>query len=118
MDWTSVERAVMESALSQAVEGMDTLRRQFACAAVVEREHTGVGFYTTMSVPHSVPPVPNTLAMRQALFNCGSARVTSDPEELICFHLWLDEGYLCTLEGFTTKRDYWPNESDIEVCPR
>jgi hypothetical protein len=118
MDWTSLERAAMESVLSQPVEGMDILRRQFACSSVIEREYTGVGFYTTMSVPHSIPPAPNTLAMRRAVFEAGCARVTSDPEELICFHLWLDGGYLCTLEGFTSKRDYWPNESDIEVIPR
>jgi hypothetical protein len=49
MEFTAFERAVIESILSQPVEGMDILRQQFATASVVKCDPTSVGFYTTIS---------------------------------------------------------------------
>ncbi len=115
MDLSNLERAAIESILAKPIDGMDVLRKQFACASVVERRYTGVGFYTDLSVPASLPPMPKTPELLAALFGTGVARVKSDPEELIIFHLWNDDaGYLCCLEGVTCKHD-WPDETDIEV---
>ena len=115
MELTSVERAAIESILAKPVEGIDVLRKQFARASVVNRRYTGVGFYTDLSVPRSLTPMAKNTELLRVLFDTGVARVKSDPEELIIFHLWTDDaGYLCSLEGFTIKRD-WPKECDIEV---
>jgi hypothetical protein len=119
MEFTSVERAAIESILAEPVDGIDILREQFAHASVVSRKYTGVGFYTRLSVPQSLPAMRKSPELLRVLFHAGAARVRSDPEELIIFHLWTsDEGCLSTLEGVTSKRDYWPDECDIEVIRR
>ena len=116
MELTGLERAAIESILACPMDGMDILRRQFASASVVKRDYTGVGFYTQLSVPQSLPSMPKRPELHEAIFHRGAARVKSDPEELILFHLLADKaGYLCQLEAVTTLHD-WPNESDIEVC--
>lgn len=117
MDFSDLERATIESILVKPVDGMEVVRRQFACASVSKRDYTGVGFFTRLSVPQSVPPVPaGSTELHDALFRGRFARVKSDPEELILFHLYIDDdGYLCQLEAVTTLHD-WPDESEIEVC--
>ena len=113
MEFSRLERAAIEAILSKPLDGMEVVREQFAAATALERDYTGVGFYTKISVPPSIPPIPNSQELRVALFHTGVARPKSDPKGLILFHLWTDGGYLCCLEGVTV-RDAWPNEDDIE----
>ena len=113
MEFSRLERAAIEAILSKPVDGMEVVREQFAAATALERDYTGVGFYTKISVPSSIPPMPKTEELHDALFDGAIARPKSDPEGLILFHLWTDGGYLCCLEGVTV-RDTWPNEDDIE----
>jgi hypothetical protein len=113
MDFSRLEKAAIEAILSKSVDGMEVLREQFAAALVLKRDYTGVGFYTTISVPESMPAMPNTKELREALFHGGIARAKSDPEGWVVFHLWDDGGYLACLEGCTVS-DSWPVEDDIE----
>jgi hypothetical protein len=113
MEFSRLERAAIEAILSKPVDGIETLRQQFATASVVKRDYTGVGFYTTISVPSSVPPMPRSKELHDALFDGAAGRAKSDPEGWVLFILWTDAGYLACLEGFTV-RDSWPNEDDIE----
>jgi len=117
MELSDLERTAIESILALPVDGMEVVRRQFADVSVSKRDYTGVGFFARLAVPPSLPPVPpGSNKLRAVLFEMGVARVKSDPEELILFHLYLDQdGYLCQLEGVTTAHD-WPDESEIEVC--
>jgi hypothetical protein len=111
MEFSRVERAAIEAILSKPVDGMEVLRTQFAAASVVERDYTGVGFFTTISVPSSVPPAPNTEELHDALFDGaqGSPGVS--------FMLWIHDGYLASLEGVALCGP-WPNEDEIqEVKP-
>ena len=113
-----MERAAMEAILSKPVDGMEILHAQFAAASVIERDHTGVGFYTTISVPSSVAPVEHRQELHDALFDGAAGQARSDPGGWVFFHLWLDDGYLSCLEGYTI-RDSWPNEDDlveIQAC--
>ncbi len=113
VDFSRLERAAIEAILSESVDGMEVLRKQFAAASVLKRDYTGVGFYTTISVPASMPAMPNTRELREALFGGAIARAKSDPEGWVVFHLWDDGGYFACLEGCTVS-DAWPDEDDIE----
>jgi hypothetical protein len=111
MEFSRVERAAIEAILSKPVDGMDVLRAQFATASVVKRDHTGVGFYTTISVPPAVPAMRDSAELREALF-AGSAGSPG-----VFFMLWTEAGYLACLEGITIHRS-WPNDDDIqEIVP-
>ena len=88
---------------------------QFAASSVVKREYTGVGFYTTISVPRSVPPVTLTTSLQEHLLH-GATGLVRDPSSVISFHLWVVEGYLTCLEAVSLVADGWPpDESKIEV---
>jgi hypothetical protein len=113
MEFSRLENAAIETILSKPVDGMEMARTQFAAASVVERDYTSVGFYTTISVPSSVPLMPNTRELRTELFVGAVACPKSDPEGWIHFMLWTSDGYLACLEGCTV-RDSWPDEDDIE----
>ena len=115
MELSDLERTALESILDYPMDGMEILRRQLAAASVVRRDYTGVGCFTRLSAPRSLPPMPKKGELYDALFHRGVARVKSDPEELLLFHVMVDkDGYLLQLEAVTTKND-WPDESDIEV---
>jgi hypothetical protein len=113
MKFSRLEKAAIEAILSKPVDGMEAVRRQFAAASVAKRDYTGVGFYTTISVPPSTAPMPYSKELHDALFDGAGGRAKSDPEGWVLFILWTDTGYLTCLEGFTV-RDSWPNEDDIE----
>lgn len=113
MEFSRLEKAAIEAILSRPLDGMEAVRKQFAAASVLKRDYTGVGFYTTISVPSSMPPLPESRELHDALFDGASGRAKSDPEGWVMFMLWTDAGYLACLEGYTV-RDVWPNEDDIE----
>jgi hypothetical protein len=80
MEFSRLERAVIEAILSKPVDGMEVLCQQFAAASAVKRDYTGVGFYTTISVPSSAPPMPDSKELRDALFAGAGGRAKSDPQ--------------------------------------
>ena len=80
MEFSRLEKAAINAILSKPVDGMEFLRQQFAAASVVKRDYTGVGFYTTISVPSSVSPMPSSKALHDALFDGAGGRAKSGPE--------------------------------------
>lgn len=117
MDFSKLERAVFDTILDRSVAGLDALSEQYAAASVVERDYTGVGFYTKIDVPRSLPPMPNSQELRDHLFAGASGHVRSDADVGISFHLWTHGGYLVCLEGIAFGCDSWPDEDDIEIVP-
>lgn len=113
MDFSRLEKAAIEAILSKPVDGMEIARAQFAVASVMQRDYTGVGFYTTISVPSSVPPLPESRELHDALRDGAGGLPKSDPEGWLLFMLRTDAGYLACLEGWTV-RDSWPNEDDTD----
>ena len=81
------------------------LRMQLARCEVSEREFTGVGFFTTLAIPADVPLVP--LDRRLAL---GDVHATMNGvEHGVGLVLFVDEGRLALLEGFTYD-GAWPDQ--------
>ena len=117
MEFSEFERAVIGVILSESVAGMDVLRQQFAAASVVDREYTGIGFYTRIAVPRSLPPVSVTIELGDQLLYGASGHVKSEPNAGISFHLQTDGGYLACLEGVVFGAESWPDEDDIEIVP-
>lgn len=89
------------------------LRTQLARCEVSKREFTGVGFFTTLTVPADVPSV--SLDRRLAL---GDVHVTmSRVEHGVGLVLFVEEGRLAILEGFTYDEP-WPDEiEDYRINP-
>jgi hypothetical protein len=49
MEFSELERAVIDVILSKPVASIEILRQQFAAASVVDRDYTSRGFYTKIA---------------------------------------------------------------------
>ncbi|WP_338663650.1 hypothetical protein VQH23_00485 [Pararoseomonas sp. SCSIO 73927] len=102
---TDLERAVLLSIFSETPHLTAALVRQMAGASVTARRNSGVGFFTTILVPSSVPSIeaPRVLGYETHL------RLTGFKDGL-GFVLFLEDGRLSLLEGYS-----WSGESTAEL---
>jgi hypothetical protein len=95
-NFTELESAVLHAIFSETPEIRDALERQFEAAAVVDRENTGVGFFTTIAVRADVPRVSSPSPLGREV----GAKVDG-LDHGMGFILFMEEGHMQTLEGFT-----------------
>ena len=94
--FTALETAVLRAIFSETPELRNSLESQFQTATVIERENSGAGFFTTMATRgdtdsvSSLTPLGREVAARIAGLDHGMG-----------FKLFLEDGRLRTLEGFT-----------------
>jgi hypothetical protein len=100
--------------MSALLEGdhpvLAVLRQQLAVVEVVDREYTGVGFFTNLRVPASAPRFPQT--SRLVLGD-----VHAEVEGLqhgVGFLLFVDNGALQMLEGFSYVDSWRPTETKLK----
>jgi hypothetical protein len=112
MELTPLEGAVIETLLSRDEPGYDDLRRQLASCHAASREMTGVGFYNALEVDPSAPSAPDSVGNPVGNGRGFPDDVYADIEGLQHgpgFVLWLVDGRLGMLEGFTYEEP-WPGE--------
>lgn len=112
MELTLLERAVIEALLSRDEPGYEALRRQLPSCHATTREMTGVGFYTALEVSPRAPPAPASVGNPLGEGREFPEEVYADLDGLqhgAGFLLWLAEGRLETLEGFTYCEP-WPDD--------
>jgi hypothetical protein len=96
LGFTDLETAVLHAIFAETPEIQESLERQFSSARLLERENSGVGFFTTIAVPDDVPAVstPSPLGQEVAANIVGL-------EHGMGFLLFMQDGRLHVLEGFT-----------------
>ena len=94
--FTELELAALHSMFSETPELAAKFERQLSVATATKRENTGVGFFTSIAVPLAAPPV----ARSEPLHGETHARLPG-LEPGLGFVLFLENGRLHTLEGFT-----------------
>jgi hypothetical protein len=94
--FSELELAAFHSIFSETPELAHTLRGQLSVATVVERKNTGVGFFTTISVPLSAAAIHRS----EPRSTETHARIPG-LEHGIGFVLFFEDGRIHTLEGFT-----------------
>ena len=93
--FTQLEETVLASIFSETPNLASALKRQMAAATVTKRENSGAGFFTTIAVPITVVKVSSSVLGRET-----NARVQG-LEHGMGFVLFLRDGRLATLEGYT-----------------
>lgn len=95
-DFTELETAVLHAIFAETPDLRNELESQFKTAKVIARENSGVGFFTKISVSEDVPPVacPSPLGREIGASVQGL-------DHGMGFVLFLKDGRLRTLEGFT-----------------
>jgi hypothetical protein len=100
-----LERGVIEKLLEGDDETLAKLRRQFEKAVVVKREMSGVGFYTTLAVKEGVYRIDD----RSFIFGDVIAEIPG-LENGAGFLLYVRDGLLDCLEGYTYGDERWPQQ--------
>lgn len=101
---SNLERAVLDKMLDGALPMLSFLRQQLEECSVATREFTGVGFYTTFSLPDHIP--------RKAGVDVRIGDVIGESPQIkdgMGFLLYVKNGVLDMLEGYTYDEP-WPQE--------
>lgn len=102
------ERIVMEKLLEGNDRLFSMLKKQYEHSAVASREFTGCGFFTTFSVP--APFVEYS-----ANGKIDDVVAKFPDEEAYYFILYIKDGKIDVLEGFSTLNDWKCNYEEAEV---
>lgn len=89
-----IERAVLDATSQDYPTLADILRQQIETAQVSAFENTGVGFFSTVSVPADVPRLPDKSPLDAAH---GSVNGVEDGMGFLVF---LEDGRLSLIEGY------------------
>jgi hypothetical protein len=110
MDFSEVEKKVLDVFLAENDAIYPHLRIQVAAASVKTREFTGVGFFTSIELPPDTEKIPRDSHFFIGLVCAVYQGVVGDPA--LGFALFVQDGRLKTLEGFTYERG-WSRDVDI-----
>ena len=104
---TPLESEVLRWLLDGEDSILAALREQFASASVLSRDLTGHGFYLRFAVPTSVTKLHEKFRVKPD-FYFGDVKVSIDSlEHDAGFLLWVKDGILDLLEGYTYD-EIWP----------
>jgi len=104
---STLERAALEKLLAGEHAGLELLRNQISYISNVKRVFTGVGFLTNFVVS---PEASRLSILRKIRF--GDVVATSPMlRNGVEFLLYVDEGAIAGLEGFTID-EAWPDPFD------
>jgi len=99
------ERAVMHKILEKESSINKVLREQYKKAQVIDREFTGVGFFTRFKMPEDAPVV-----IEPVEYGYGNVLASiNDSAFDFGFVLFIKNGIMTCLEGYTWA-DAWPQE--------
>jgi len=103
---TELERSALTLILNHPGEPFASVSAQLAHASVAQREHTGVGFFTTFSIP-----------VRLDLPDMELGGISAEHPEVrygVGFILFIRRGTVACLEAYTYD-DPWP-EDESKFC--
>jgi hypothetical protein len=104
---TSLEKAVLDMLLDVQGEPFATLRQQMEHVTVIDREFTGVGFFTTFSIRDGAPVACN---LPDSTFGDVGAEIPGLMHGA-GFVLFIRDGGVSMLEGYTYDQP-WPATTD------
>jgi hypothetical protein len=105
---SELERAVLSALLAGDDPRLATLGEQLEVATVTGRDVTGAGFFTRFSVP---PPVARVAEPIKNPIDDVCAELAGE-EHPAGFLLWLEDGALQALEGFSYVES-WPQDARL-----
>ena len=106
-----LEKRVLEKLVEGNEPGLDSLRAQLRSCVVTAREMTGVGFLTSLHVKGSAARLPLSQPFRLG----GVAAEIEGLDHGAGFILFLENGLLETLEGFSFDEPWPKSEARFEL---
>lgn len=99
-------KEVMKKLLKGDDHVLETLRRQYECALEKSFDLTGVGFYISYSIPEHAPRLEEKKSFQIGDL-LGKIEGVNDG---VGFVLFINEGVIDFLEGYTYGDERWPDE--------
>lgn len=111
MNQKEFENKLIEMLLDGENEILSMLRKQYEQSKVVSREFSAVGFYITFIVEGR-----DELCLDGKSFYIGDVYgVVNGIEGAIGFILYIENGYISLLEGYTNIIENWPANEEITL---
>jgi hypothetical protein len=106
MNHIQFEKKLMEMILAGNHPILEELRNQYLTSTIESRKFTGGGFYTHFRIKNGTKPL-----VGEKTFQIGDVDASlGDIKEAMGFVLFIKNGYLSFLEGYTLTIDTWPND--------
>ncbi len=110
MEHIELANRVMEMMLSGEEEILSVLREQYKNASVASEEHDDAGFFINYRVNKEI----KVMDKYRDTFQIGNVDGTvCGIQGAVGFILFIKNGYLTMLEGYTNGIDRWPEEDSI-----
>jgi hypothetical protein len=110
-----LEHEVIATLLSPDHPVFEALRLQFDRCEAAARELTGVGFFTELSIPTDAAPAP---VRPGRLYVSGVEAEVDGLKHGAGFVLWIENGVLATLEGFSYDEPWPEMVNGYSLSPR
>jgi hypothetical protein len=108
MTYENLERKLMEMLLAGNDDVLIRLREQYKSSKVISREHSEVGFFTTF-----LQQDRNDLCIDGKSFQIGDVDGSVNGiDGAVGFVLYIKNGFISMLEGYTNAIDKWPEVDD------
>lgn len=105
------EKKLIEMLLDGENEVLSTLKKQYELSKVVSRDFSDVGFYTSVFIQNK-----DDLCLNGKSFYLGDVDGTVNGiKGAIGFILYIKNGYISLLEGYTNIIDKWPTNEEIKL---
>ena len=106
---------VMEKILFGPDEIFADLKNQFNLLEIISVEKTGVGYYVDFGVgSQNIEPLNQEIYVKS--FQIGDLYGDiDDVSSAVGFILFIENGFITLLEGYTIMADCWPDENEIEL---
>lgn len=106
IELSMLEKEVMVTLLDGDDDILATLRKQFGASTVRSRELTGAGFYAHFELKDE-----SLRLVGRPSFHFGDVIANKgDGDDLLGFVLFVKDGFLDYLEGYTFGIEQWPND--------
>jgi hypothetical protein len=100
------ENEVIKMILDNNIDKMDILREQYKISQVLKRKFTGCGFFSTFIINDT----EKKLQFEELNIELSCLGEIEGVENGVGFILFIRDGYIDVLEGYTYGEETWPEE--------
>ena len=112
MNQEQLEIVLMDMFLSGNEPVLKDLRDQYKNSQIKSRQFTGAGFYTYFKTKPGIAPLANKKNFEITDISAKVGKV----EDALGFVLFVRDGYISWLEGYTMALDDWPHDySNVDL---
>jgi hypothetical protein len=114
LTFTPLESQVLEWLLAGEDPVLNALQQQLRSSRIDSRLYTGVGIYLNIDVPRTNNNLLESWNVKLSFCfgDVDAVLVSGNDQQMVGFLLWVENGYIDSLEGYTYGLEKWPEKID------